>query len=199
MSDIMTPGSHWGQVSHVFGYFWNEATLFNTHHLVLMRNILWWGSGSIWLRGGWAHNGKQMTAAWEEPWGPQCVKRFSRWPAGYRPTVPGTRSHTLILLSPWALVATQWYSPASWVCTPLTCRDESGRSFTLPARARMVRPMWCQVKLWRMDPSTWQDSTATPPTTAVTLTAGFRTGGGSVWNATKTSNWCYQPWYKQYG
>lgn len=111
---------------------------------------------------------------------PRCVKCLSRWPTGFYPTVPGTRSHTVILVSPWVLVATQWYSPASWVRTPLICRDESDSSFTLPARDRMVWPALCQVRLWRMEPSTWQGSTAKPPTEEVTFTAGFRTGGGSV-------------------
>lgn len=94
----------------------------------------------------------------------------------------------VILLSPWALVATQWYSPESWVCTPLIWRDASDSNLTLPARAWMGRPALCQVKLWRMEPSTWQDSTATPPTGDVTFTAGFRAGGGSVLVWTQNQN-----------
>lgn len=145
-----------------------------------MGNIFWRGSGSVWL-GGEAQS--IMENRWEVLRGgvrPEWVKYLSRWPTCYHATVPGTRSHTVILLSPWALVATQWYSPASWVRTPLICRDELDSTFTLPVRAWMTRPARCQVKLWRMEPSTWQDSMAMDPTGEVTLSAGFRTGEGSV-------------------
>lgn len=111
---------------------------------------------------------------------PQWVKYLNRWPLVERATVPGTWSHTVILLSPWAFVATQWYSPASWICTPLICSDESGSTLDLPVWARMARPDLYHVRLWRTEPSTLQDNTATAPTEEVTLTAGFRTGGGSV-------------------
>lgn len=111
---------------------------------------------------------------------PQWVKYLNRWPVVYRATVPGTWSHTMILLSPWAFVATQWYSPASWARTPLICSEESGSTLDLPVWARMAWPALYHVKLWRMEPSTLQVSTATAPTEEVTLTAGFRTGGGSV-------------------
>lgn len=111
---------------------------------------------------------------------PQWVKYLNRWPVVFRATVPGTWSQTMILLSPWAFVATQLYSPASWLRTPLICRDESGSTLNLPVGAWMARPALYHVKLWRMEPSTLQDSTATAPTEEVTLTGGFRTGGGSV-------------------
>lgn len=67
--------------------------------------------------------------------------------------VPGTKSHTVMPLCPWALAATHWYSPASSLLTPVTCREESDRSLTLPERPPMVRPARSQVKLWRTEPS----------------------------------------------
>lgn len=145
--------------------------------LTARRPSQWWKTDDEGLRGAMR---------------PRCVKCLSIWPAAYHATVPGTRSHTVILLSPWVFVATQWYAPASWVRTPLICRDESESTLTLPARARIVRPARLQVKLCRIEPSTWQESTATLPTEEVTFTARLRTGGGSV--LVETSNCCYQRW-----
>lgn len=152
--------------------------LFNRHKFWTITNIFWWGSCSTWLQGR-VNNGKQMTGL-SGAMRPQWVKCLNRWPVVYRATVPGTWSHTMILLSPWAFVATQWYPPASWVRTPLICRDESGSTLNPSVGAWMARPALYHVKLWRMEPSTLQDSTATAPTEEVTLTGGFRTGGGSV-------------------
>lgn len=39
-----------------------------------------------------------------------------------------------------------------------------------------------------MEPSTWQDSTATPPAGELTFTAGLRTGEGSVLVATQAKH-----------